>query len=180
MCYHVLTTHSLAINVITMYKLTYKKRAWLVKQYNKGISASKLALAQRVNRRCIYQIIDKYKQHGFEGLKDHKTGRPETKLSHNAEIIILDLRKRYKYGACHIEQILKKKGFGIPLSKWFNHELKDLLLDYLNEERIKKSGIFHNPYNKQLLDEHFSYTRDNRKQLWTLLVFEMWREHYLK
>jgi asparagine synthase (glutamine-hydrolysing) len=74
----------------------------------------------------------------------------------------------------------KKKGFGIPLSKWFNQELKDLLLDYLNEERIKKSGIFHYPYIKQLLDEHFSYKRDNRKQLWTLLVFEMWREQYLK
>jgi asparagine synthase (glutamine-hydrolysing) len=74
----------------------------------------------------------------------------------------------------------KKKGFGIPLSKWFNHELKDFLLSYLNEERIKKAGIFHYPYIKQLLDEHFSYKRDNRKQLWTLLVFEMWREHYLE
>jgi asparagine synthase (glutamine-hydrolysing) len=73
----------------------------------------------------------------------------------------------------------KKKGFGIPLSKWFNHELKDFLLSYLNEERITKAGIFHYPYIKQLLDEHFSYKRDNRKQLWTLLVFEMWREHYL-
>ena len=74
----------------------------------------------------------------------------------------------------------KKKGFGIPLSKWFNQNLKELLLSYLHEERIKKAGIFHYPYIQQLLHEHFSNIRDNRKQLWTLLVFEMWRENYLK
>jgi len=96
-----------------MYKLTYKKRVWIIKQYNSGVSASKLALAQKINRRCVYQIIDKYKEYGWDVLKDHKTGRPETKLNPNAEIVILDLRKRFGYGACHIEQILKKKGFAI-------------------------------------------------------------------
>ena len=74
----------------------------------------------------------------------------------------------------------KKKGFGIPLSKWFNGDLKKMLLSYLREERIKHGNLFHYPYIKKLLDEHFSHQRDNRKQLWTLLVFEMWREHYLK
>ncbi len=73
----------------------------------------------------------------------------------------------------------KKKGFGIPLSKWFNNELKTMLLSYLNEERIKKAGIFHYPYINRLLEEHFARKCDHRKQLWTLLVFEMWREHYL-
>jgi len=75
-----------------MYKLTYKKRVWLVKQYNKGVSASKLALAQKIHRSAVYQIIEKYKEYGFDGIKDHKTGRPETTLNPNAEIIILDLR----------------------------------------------------------------------------------------
>ena len=96
-----------------MNKLTFQKRVWLVKQYNKGVPASKLALAQKIHRSAVYQIIDRYKQYSFDGLKDHKTGRPETKLNPNAEVIIFDLRKRFGYGACHIEQILKKKGFGI-------------------------------------------------------------------
>ncbi|MBD3307726.1 asparagine synthetase B, partial [candidate division KSB3 bacterium] len=73
----------------------------------------------------------------------------------------------------------KKKGFGIPLSQWFSHDLKPLLLDYFQEDRIKKAGLFHYPAIKQLLDDHFSQTRDNRKPLWTLLVFELWRETYL-
>ena len=96
-----------------MYKLTFKKRAWIVKQYQKGVSATKIALAQKVHRRAVYQILDKYKEFGWDGLKDHKTGRPETVLNPNSVAVILDLRKRHKYGACHIEQILKRKGFAI-------------------------------------------------------------------
>jgi len=34
-------------------------------------------------------------------------------LNQTAVFIILDLRKRFGYGACHIEQILKKRGFAI-------------------------------------------------------------------
>jgi len=96
-----------------MYKLNFKKRVWVVKQHKRGVSASKIALAQKVHRSAIYQILEKYKQFGWDGLKDHKTGRPETILNQNSVLIILDLRKRYGYGACHIEQILKRKGFAI-------------------------------------------------------------------
>lgn len=74
----------------------------------------------------------------------------------------------------------KKKGFGIPLSQWFHGELQEMLLSYLHEERIKKAGIFQYPYIQRLLEEHFAQKCDHRKQLWTLLVFEMWREQYLK
>jgi len=120
--------------VVNVYKLNLKKRIWIVKQYKKGISASRLALAQNVNRRCIYQIIEKYKQYGWNGLKDHKTGRPETQLNKNAEIIILEIRRRYGYGACHIEQILRKRGFAIS-----HRQIEKLLLrNGLVEPNIKK------------------------------------------
>ena len=37
-----------------MYKLTFKKRVWIVKQYKKGVLASKIGFAQQVNRQdCI-------------------------------------------------------------------------------------------------------------------------------
>ena len=96
-----------------MYKLTFKKRVWIVKQHLRGISASKIALAQKIHRSGVYQIIDKYKQFGWGGLKDHKTGRPETILNPKIVEKVLDFRKRFGYGACHIEQILKRKGFAI-------------------------------------------------------------------
>jgi len=117
-----------------MYKLNFKKRVWIVKQYLSGISASKLALAQKTHRSAIYQIIDKYKQYGWDGLKDHKTGHPEIILNKNAEVIILDLRQRFGYGACRIEQLLKKKGFSIS-----HRQIEKLLLrNNLVEPNIKK------------------------------------------
>src|SRR3989338_10717107 len=96
-----------------MYKLTFKKRVWVVKQHLGGISAFKIALAQKIHRSAVYQILKTYKEYGWDGLKDHKTGRSETILNQSAVILILDLRKRFGYGACHIEQILKQKGFAI-------------------------------------------------------------------
>lgn len=96
-----------------MYKLTYEKRVWIVKQYLKGVSPSKIALAQKIHRSALYKIISGYNEFGFDGLKDHKTGRPETSLNPNAEIIIFDLRKRFGYGALRIEHLLKSKGFDI-------------------------------------------------------------------
>lgn len=74
----------------------------------------------------------------------------------------------------------KKKGFGIPVAKWFKNELKEFILDVFEESKIKQEGFFNYPYIKKLLDEHFEGRKDNRKQLWTLLVFELWSNKFLK
>jgi asparagine synthase (glutamine-hydrolysing) len=71
-----------------------------------------------------------------------------------------------------------KKGFGIPVAKWFRHDLRELLLDYLSESRIRRQGIFNPAEVTRLVDEHLRGTKDNRKQLWTLFIFELWAEHY--
>ena len=148
-----------------MYKLTFKKRVWIVKQYLKGISASKLALTQRVNRRCIYHLIDKYKEFGWGGLKDHKTGRPETMLNKNAEILILDLR-RYGYGACRIEQILKSKGFSIS-----HRQIEKLLLrnglvkPNIKKQRSRKWVRYELPNPNDLWHTDWSYDPFTGKQL---------------
>ncbi len=67
-----------------------------------------------------------------------------------------------------------KKGFGIPIGKWFRDDLKPLVLDVFSEEKIKREGFFEYPYIKKLLDEHIGGKRDHRKKLWTLFVFEQW------
>ena len=117
-----------------MYKLSFRKRMWIVKQFLGGASPSSLALAQKIHRSAVYQIIRKYNDYGWDGLKDHKTGRPDALLNKNAEIIIFDLRKRFGYGACRIEQLLKQRGFGI------SHRQIDKLLvrNGLVEPNIKK------------------------------------------
>lgn len=71
-----------------------------------------------------------------------------------------------------------KKGFGIPLSKWLLTDLKPLVRQYLGETRIKNEGIFNDLDIKKMISEHYSMKRDFRKEIWTLLVFQMWREKW--
>ncbi len=72
----------------------------------------------------------------------------------------------------------KKKGFGIPLAKWINKELKEATLELLNKSSIERQGIFDHVYIQGLLDEHFNGRRDNKKLLWALMVFQMWYQNY--
>jgi asparagine synthase (glutamine-hydrolysing) len=72
-----------------------------------------------------------------------------------------------------------KKGFGIPIAKWFRNELRGLLLDTLSERRIKQQGIFNCQTVARLVTEHLQGVKDNRKQLWTLVMFQMWFENYM-
>ena len=74
----------------------------------------------------------------------------------------------------------KKKGFGIPISKWLTGELKSYMLDYLGEERIKRQGYFNYPYIKGLIDDHLHKRKDHRKLLWTLLIFQIWHERFFE
>ncbi len=135
-----------------MYKLTFKKRAWIVKQHLGGVPASKIALAQKIHRSAVYQILENYEEYGWDGLKDHKTGRNEVILNQSAVIIILDLRKRFGYGACHIEQILKQKGFAIS-----HRQIEKVL--------VRNGMVIANP-KKQRSRKWVRYELPNPNDLW--------------
>jgi len=72
----------------------------------------------------------------------------------------------------------KKKGFGVPIAKWVKGPLKELFGDLLSYDRIKKEGFLNPDYVTALFQDHLSNKRDNRKQLWTLLVWELWVNRY--
>ncbi|MGH7764260.1 MAG: asparagine synthase (glutamine-hydrolyzing) [Candidatus Dormibacteraceae bacterium] len=71
-----------------------------------------------------------------------------------------------------------KKGFGIPVADWFRGPLKEQMLSVLSPDRIAGQGWFEPAAVSRLIDEHLTGRRDNRKQLWTLFAFELWREAY--
>ena len=72
-----------------------------------------------------------------------------------------------------------KKGFGIPVARWFRGDLKELLLDSLNEDRLRRQGLFQPAYVSGLIDDHLTGRRDNRKPLWTLLMFQLWSDRWM-
>jgi putative transposase len=135
-----------------MYKLNFEKRVWAVKQYLKGTSTNRIALSLKISRMTVSNLVRTYKNEGWDGLKDHKTGRPEEKLNTNAEIIILDLRKLYGYGACRIEQVLKSKGFGIS-----HRQIEKLLL---------RNGLVQPNVRKQKPRKWVRYELPNPNDLW--------------
>ncbi|MNS18666.1 Asparagine synthetase [glutamine-hydrolyzing] 1 [compost metagenome] len=73
-----------------------------------------------------------------------------------------------------------KKGFGIPVAKWFQGELRSTMLDVFSPARLRDAGLFEVSAVQTLVKEHLDGKRDHRKPLWTLFMFELWREAYLK
>ncbi len=135
-----------------MYKLNFSKRVWIVRQVLAGKSYSCVAMAQGVSKIAVFKIVKAYREFGWEGLKDHKTGRPETVLSANASVIIFDLRKRFGYGACRIEQVLKQKGFSIS-----HRQIERLLV---------RRGLVEPNVKKQKPRKWVRYELPNPNDLW--------------
>jgi len=72
-----------------------------------------------------------------------------------------------------------KMGFGVPIEKWLRAGLKELLLDYLSADRLKREGLFHYDEVEKKIREHLSLTANHQYRLWALLMWEMWRERWL-
>ena len=69
----------------------------------------------------------------------------------------------------------KKKGFGIPKAKWLREDLRDCLEDLFNRKSVNSLGIFSYNHIRKIMDEHFHRIKDHQKELWTLMMFELWR-----
>jgi asparagine synthase (glutamine-hydrolysing) len=72
----------------------------------------------------------------------------------------------------------RKKGFGVPIAKWVKGPLRELFGDLFSYDRIKQEGFLNPDYVTCLLRDHLTNKKDNRKQLWTLLVWELWVNRY--
>jgi len=79
------------------------------------------------------------------------------------------------------KEILKrpKKGFGIPIAEWLKGRLNPLLHDLLAPERLKNQGLFDAAFVQKLIKEHEAGAASHHKQLWTLLVFQLWFDNFL-
>lgn len=72
----------------------------------------------------------------------------------------------------------RKKGFSIPLARWFREGFSPLIREFLSEEIIKKRGYFNSDFIKRISDDHIKGRKDNSKQLWALICFEIWHRRF--
>ena len=52
-------------------------------------------------------------------------------------------------------------------------------MDHLTTSRLVKEGIFNAKVLKQMIDAHMNYKADYRKELYSLLFFEMWLSRWV-
>jgi asparagine synthase (glutamine-hydrolysing) len=72
----------------------------------------------------------------------------------------------------------RKKGFGVPLGRWFRAELEPLLRDTLSPAALGRGGLFRAAAVERLLTEHRQARADHRKKLYTLLAFQLWADRH--
>src|SRR6185503_2541902 len=71
-----------------------------------------------------------------------------------------------------------KKGFGIPLARWFRGELGSLLREACAPEVVRRGGLFRPEVVQRLLREHREGRQDHRKKLYTILAWQLWAARY--
>jgi asparagine synthase (glutamine-hydrolysing) len=69
-----------------------------------------------------------------------------------------------------------KRGFGVPLGKWFRGELRTLVEDALTPARMQAIGIDNFLPIQRVLTSHFSGAFDEYPRLWALLVLSLWHD----
>ena len=72
-----------------------------------------------------------------------------------------------------------KRGFGVPLGRWFRGELDALARDALLDGTARSRGQLRRPVVERLLDEHRAGRVDHGHRLWCLLMLELWQRHHL-
>jgi len=81
----------------------------------------------------------------------------------------------------HVPQELverPKMGFGIPLAEWLRGPLRDWAESLLDEKRLREAGLFDTALVRQYWAEHISGHRNWQYLLWSVLMFEAWRERW--
>lgn len=90
------------------------------------------------------------------------------------------LKEAMRNGLPHEILHRPKKGFGIPVAEWLKGRLNPLLHDMLDAKRLKEQGLFEPEYVSKLIREHETGAASHHKELWTLLVFQLWYDNFLR
>jgi asparagine synthase (glutamine-hydrolysing) len=74
----------------------------------------------------------------------------------------------------------RKRGFGVPVSRWFRGDLAELARDLLLDERARGRGLFRPETVERVLGEHTSGRADHGARLWSLVMLELWQRFYVE
>jgi asparagine synthase (glutamine-hydrolysing) len=72
-----------------------------------------------------------------------------------------------------------KMGFGVPIKQWLRGPLRDWAENLLAADRLRREGVLNAAPVRRAWDDHIAGRVDNEHKLWTVLMFQSWRERWL-
>ena len=72
-----------------------------------------------------------------------------------------------------------KRGFGVPVSRWFREDLRGLASDLLLDGTARDRGWFHPHVVERLLADHVAGRADHGARLWSLTMLELWQRTHV-
>jgi asparagine synthase (glutamine-hydrolysing) len=73
-----------------------------------------------------------------------------------------------------------KTGFGVPISRWFRHDLRDLAGDLLLDRTARERGHFRREVLERILSDHVAGRADHGHRLWSLVMLELWLRTWIQ
>ena len=73
----------------------------------------------------------------------------------------------------------KKKGFVVPIDRWFRGELREMAYDMLLGQRSIERGYFNKSFIQRILDEHVSGKWNWQYHIYNLLMLELWHREFI-
>jgi asparagine synthase (glutamine-hydrolysing) len=73
-----------------------------------------------------------------------------------------------------------KEGFSMPVKSWLAGQFRPLMDELLDSKRLDRAGVFRADTVERLKREHLSLRANHSHLLWSLMIFEAWRERWLE
>ena len=75
-------------------------------------------------------------------------------------------------------QTRRKMGFGVPVGRWFQNELRAELSEILLDRSTLDRGLFRPEAVQALVEDHVAGRREHGNRLWALVMLELWLRNY--
>ena len=73
----------------------------------------------------------------------------------------------------------RKMGFGVPVGRWFQDELKHELRDVVLDRSCLDRGLFRPDSVRALVADHLEGRREHGHRLWALVMLELWFRNHI-
>jgi len=72
-----------------------------------------------------------------------------------------------------------KMGFAVPIKHWLRGPLRDWAEGLLAEDRLRRENLLNARPIRRAWEDHLAGRADHEHRLWTILMFQSWRERWL-